>query len=867
MSNDAGETKIYQVVHDSEEEIKNKEKDRQDRLKSYKRWRLAAVLMALILALCICVAGTGFYIAAKMVSDAPEIDPRDFVYEESSKIYDMNGEVITEVGSYMRENIRYEDCPEALIDSFLAIEDSRFFTHFGFDIPRFTKAIIENLRTMSFGQGGSTFTIQLIKNTYFVDEDGDSVQEGRGIPYKVQQIFLAIQLEKMIDKKEIFELYMNRLNFGGKIRGVQKAAEYYFGKSCQELNLSEAALLAGIINQPNGFNPYYFLDSATARRNDVIYYLYEHGYITMHEAELAASINVEDQLAGTFFHASESRCQAYVDAVFEEAQAMTGYDPTVRGMRIYTYMSPTVQQKIEDIQNGETEVQFPDDLMQVAIIAMNNRNGAIVGIGGGRNYTGSRLLNRATRNFKQPGSSVKPVLSYALAFEYLGYSLDEVLLDKPITYPYEKMVLHNASGNYSGDVTIMDAVALSLNIPAILTLQRVEETVGKETIVAYMQSVGFSRVTNENFHLSFAIGGTWFETTVKELAGAHAAMINHGVYNEPHTIQKIVMMDGTEYYPQNQNRQVLSPGSAWLTCQLMRNNVEGRFMNLMQLLKRSYPIYAKTGTSDWGRDGLPYGIPQGAMKDKWMVASSSNYTNAVWCGYDMAVKGEGTYFTVYKQNLNIPGVINKLLLDAEEEIMTELPEAVPMPDDVVSSTYVYGSWPHVQPEGWMNSGAYITSQVSKAGLTNMPLYSSEEYREYLKAHQDTNGGISASYDQYSTLTVSWGTTNGTCSGGTRNISLHDGTNDIDEWGTCLVDLGWLAGTGGSYWATVYQDGWETASVYSDNGYFKGWVTDLWGEVKVCGASSGGQTACAVAKYAPIDEGGWWDENGNWVPNP
>ncbi len=865
MSTDAGETKIYQVVHEPEEDTKKKEEERQKRLKSYKRWRLGAIIMAALLVLCIAVAGTGVYIAARMMKDAPEIDPADFVYEESSKIYDMNGNVITEVGSYMRENIKYEDCPEALIDSFLAIEDSRFFTHFGFDIPRFTKAIIENLRTMSFGQGGSTFTMQLVKNTYFVVGEGDdSVQANRGISYKVQQIFLAIQLERIINKKEIFELYMNRLNFGGKIRGVEKASEYYFGKSCTELNLSEAALLAGIINMPNGYNPYYYLDAATARRNDVIYFLYQHGYITQLEADLAVSINVEDQLTGSFFRNSESNYQAYIDAVFEEAQALTGYDPAVRGMEIYTYMNPTVQQTIEDIQNGNTEVQFPDDLMQVAILAMNNQNGAIVGIGGGRYYTGSRLLNRATMNFKQPGSSVKPVLSYALAFEYLGYSLDEVLLDKPITYPYEKMVLHNASGNYTGDIKIKDAVALSLNIPAILTLQRVVETVGKEKVVSYMQSIGFTGVTNENFHLSFAIGGTWFETTVKEMAGAHAAIVNHGVYNEPHTIQKIVMSDGTEYYPQNQNRQVLSPGSAWLACQLMQYNVEGPYMNLMQLLRRSYPIYAKTGTSDWGNDGVQYGIPRGAMKDKWMVASSSNYTNAVWVGYDMAVKDQGTYFTVYKQNLNIPGVVNKLLLDAEEEGMTEMPAGVPRPDDVVDSTYVYGSWPHVQPEGWMNPGAYVTSPVSKAGLTNMPLMSSEEYRAYLAEHRQTGGGISASYDQYSTITISWGTVDGTCSGGTRNISLHDGYNDIDQYGTCLVDLSWLSGGGGGYWATIYQDGWESGSAYSDNGYFSGWVTDLWGQVKVCGAANGGDVACTIAQYKPIDEGGWWDENGNWV---
>ncbi len=868
-------TKVYQIVHNSPEKVKKKNTEQQKRIRRLRRLRIFNVILALIIIVCITVGVIGLNIVKKMIADAPELEFKDFIGEESSLIYDDAGNQITEIGVYLRENITYDRCPEALVDAFLSIEDSRFFTHFGFDIPRFTMAAIKNLQTRSFGQGGSTFTMQLVKNTYFTLDNGDSsVERTKNIEYKVQQIYLAIKLERLLNKKEIFQLYMNRLNFGGHIRGVQKASLYYFGKECEELYLSEAALLAGIVNLPNGYNPYYHLDDASVRRNEVLNLMVYHGYITQEEAKLAKTIRVENQLAGDMRVAtSDSQYQSYIDTVLSVAQAITGLDPSVRGMKIYTYLNQTVQQEIDDIQNSMTSVQFPDELMQVAIISMNNHNGAIIGIGGGRYYDGARLLNRATMNYKQPGSSIKPVLSYALAFEYLGYSLDEILLDKPMTYPRESMVLQNASRKWTGDISIKDAVAWSLNIPAIQTLQRVENKVGKEKIVSYMQNIGFTRITNDNFHLSFAIGGTWFETTVKELAGAHSMLINGGVFNEPHTISRIELSDGTEYFPQNQNKKVLSSGSAYLACDLMYNNVYGPYYNLMQLLQRSYPVYAKTGTTDWGKDGMQYGIPEGAMKDKWMVASNSQYTNAVWVGYDMAISGKQTYFTVYKQNLNIPGNICKLLLDAEDTLSEDLPGGVEMPNDVIEQTYVYGTFPHVRMEDWMNGSAAITSLVSKAGAESQPLVSSEEYMDAVVASQGDDFTVSASYDQYGNMNITWGSGDVFCSGGSKNISLHDQWNDIDEWGTCLVDLSWLArSSSDSYWATVYVDGNAAGSVSSNTSYFRGWVADLWGTVKVCGGSStSDKTSCVVAHYAPVEEtwteeyqDGWWDENGNWV---
>lgn len=895
-------TKIYHIRHEDPEVTKQKEQRRLKLRRKRRRLRIWTVILSVLVLFNVVVASFGLLIAKRMVEDAPTLDVTDFIGEESSKIYDDEGNLVTEVGVYLRENITYDQLPESVVDAFLSIEDSRFFTHNGFDIPRFTMAIIQNLKTRSFGQGGSTFTMQLVKNTYFTVDSMDASNTGKertkSIEYKVQQIYLAMELEKLISKKEIFQLYLNKLNFGGNIRGIQRASEYYFGKNVSEINLPEAAMLAGIVNLPNRYNPYDYLDYGTTRRNEVLYQMLNHGYITESEYNLAKSVKVEDTLVGDSREAAEnSQYQAYLDAVLSEAQQMTGEDPTVKGMQIYTYLNRTIQEEIEAIQNGERSdtVLFPDDLMQIGIVSMNNKTGAIVGIGGGRNYDGARLLNRATMNFKQPGSSVKPVISYALAFEYLGYSLDEILMDKPITYPGESRVLVDASGNYLGDVSIKDATGLSLNIPAILTLEKVVDKVGKAKVASYLQSIGYTRVTQDNFHLSFAIGGTWFETTPLEMAGAHAMLMNYGVYNQPHTINKIIMTSsGEEYYPEGQNRKVLSSGSAWMAAQLMQYVVDGPHFNFTQLLKRDYPVYAKTGTTDWGSDGLQYGIPQGQMKDKWMVTSTNMYTNAVWVGYDKAVAGAGTYYTSAKQRLNIPGNINKLLLDAEDRASGD-PGTYEEPTDVEDVTYVYGTYPHVAVEDWMPAGVSITSQVSSAGLEAQPTVSVAEYLDY-QASQQSSTGLHATYDGAGNVSINWYTGTNSCSGGQKDISLHDDYNDIEKWGACMVDLSWLNGSSGNgFWANVSSNGVAVGNVSSDTSSWSGYVGDLSaGNVQVCGGftkadGTASEQACTVAVYtddvygsttsswgyydasgnyvdAQLDysQYGYWDENGTWV---
>lgn len=804
---------------------------RKKKIASHIRIRKVLIgIMIFILCIYMAIGVVGISMMEKLTDDMPALDLNSLSSEESTVIYDANDNIITEVGTFYRENIKYDDCPESLVDAFLAIEDSRYFSHNGFDIPRFSKSIIN---TVLYGdmQGGSTFTMQLVKNSYFSIEDGTkSVERKATIRYKVQQILMSMELETKMNKKDIFALYVNKINFGDRIRGVQKAANYYFGKNVSELSLSESALLAGIVNLPNKYNPYYYLDYATKRRNQVLYLMKTHGYINDEEYRLAKSIRVEDQLSGgKNMLMNNEKYSEYTDVVLQEAMNMTGKDPVLHGMQIHTGLQPAVQDTIEAIENGSYGIDYGNDLMQSAIISINNKNGEIAGIGGGRNYQGgAMLLNRAISQYKQPGSTVKPILSYALAFEYLGYSLDEILMDKPITFPAEERILVNANGRYTGEITIKDAVASSLNIPAILTLEKVTSKIGAKAVVDYMHSIGLSRASYDNYHMSYAIGGNLLESTVMEMAGAHAAIVNHGVYNRPHTIRRIEFSDGTVTSSDNDTQQVLSSGSAWLASQLMKNNVDSGFIiyNYMGILQKSYPVYAKTGTTDWGDDGLQYGIPEGVAKDKWMISSTSNYTNAVWLGWDKAIAYAGTYFTSWMDNMNITGQINLALLNAQETIPDTDLSGFNRPDDVADVTYQKGTWPHV------TNGTYnmITSQVSVTGLTNTPSVSSADTESALSANLFNN-----------ILYITWGGKKG-CSGSV-DISLKDGnTIKKSAYGSCLANTYATYRYNTKYYADVYINDEYYYSVSSDDGTYSGYAQQPEsGTVKVCGWIRRGNT--------------------------
>ena len=619
-------------------------------------------------------------------------------------------------------------------------------------------------------------------------------------------------------------VYLNKLNFGGNIRGVQKAAQYYFGKNANDLSLSESALLAGIINRPNAYNPYENLDYATNRRNTVLDMMVYHGYISELEADLAKSIRVEDLLVGEDYTISESGgpYQAYVDAVIEEVKQITGKDPALTPMKVYTNMDRTVQEQIDAIQNGEN-IEYPDELMQIAIVSMDNQTGEIRGLGGGRNYSGARLLNRAISQFKQPGSAVKPFLSYALAFEHLGWATDHVITDRPIVYRGTKKVINNFDGQYRGDVTLQQAVGQSLNTPAIQTLQEVIDTIGRSKVIDYLQSLGFSRVDNDHFDTGYAIGGSSFEASATEMASAHAAMVNGGRYVEPHTVSRIEFSDGSEdYVADPAGKPVISEEAAYMASTLMQYCVEGPYFNYMQVLKRSYPVYAKTGTTDWGKDGLRFGIPEGAAKDKWMIASTSQTTNVVWVGYDKGVKDEKTYFDNEKSRKNIPGQICELLLDANYDEKNP-PKALVQPEGVENITHILGTFPYAAVDG-------VDPNLSTTGLIK------KEFNNLVSpwgnSEQKLESTVSGYIDEWGGLTINWGGYRGDLPENQKEISLSQGDIYVYAVGQKLFDWNWILGNP-YYYAKVYLNGNLYHEVTSDQPTYYDWV-EGGGGVKVCG---------------------------------
>lgn len=675
------------------------------------------IVFALVTGLVVGTIGVNYILG--VANDAPELNPDDFTAAQSSKIYDAQGNVIANIGLQIRENITYEDLPQSVIDAFVAIEDSRFFEHNGFDIPRFTKAIFENLKTMSFSQGGSTFTMQLVKGTYFETEEATAVRSGlAGVNRKIQEIKVALQAEKVISKKEILTYYLNKINYGvpKNRRGIQTAAQFYFGKDISEIGLLEAAVLAGVINAPNLFSPVNNLDLAEKRAHTVLDLMVYHGYITKTEAELAKSIPLENLIVGELSNKTSTVShQAYVDAVVDEVIALTGKDPVLVPMRIYTAMDESLQNKFEQIQNGEDpNILWPNDVIQTAMVTLDNKTGQILAIGGGRFYEGERLFNRVTDMKRQPGSSAKLILTYPLAFENLGWSTVHTLEDKPIRYAgLEDVIIKNFDNVYRGNVTVDYAIGVSLNIPAIETMGAVANEMGIANIVKYLNDLGFDNVNNNNFDLGFGIGGSNFTASPLQIAGAYRTMLSKGEYITPHTVLKIEFIDGSDsIVPEYTSKKVLSEEASYMTAAMMAQNVSGPYRNFMQILQRGYEVYAKTGTSDWGDTGVEFGIPAGSAKDKWMVSGTGEHTTAVWVGYDKADPDQISYITQSVINMNLLGKINNSIINALYQGRSN-PTNIVRPAGVSDVTIVRNVFPYVAPSPYANPSLVATGLIKQ----------------------------------------------------------------------------------------------------------------------------------------------------------
>ena len=828
-----------------------KQKFKKRRINKTNLWAIIVSCIAILAFLCM-LAGIG--VIATLLRDKPTLNIEDFEQAESSIVYDSKGEEIANLGTVIRTNVSYDELPNCVVDAFVSIEDSRFFQHNGFDLPRFTKAILENLKTFSFGQGGSTFTMQLVKNTYFTnDETGEEASRSgvSGVRRKVQEIALALELERYEPKQFIFESYLNKLNYGGtrNIRGIQKAAQYYFNKDVSQLNINEAAFLAGVINGPYYYSPFtqdsdgtYHIQEAQDRTEEVLYQMYNHGYISKDEYNLAKTVQIKDLLADPNTSSGNgdggTPYQAYVDAVVNEVIDITGMDPYTTTMNIYTYMNSDIQKVMDEMQASGKEdyVGFPDDYMEAASVCIDNQTGQVVAILGGRNYAdgGALLLNHATEQYKQPGSSIKPILDYALAFENLGWATDHVLCDQPIYMDSSKLnIVYNFQSQYHGDSTLKEAVGNSSNSCAIQTLQSVLDKMKNEYVVNYAQSLGYN-FTLDKFNIQYAIGGSTCEVTPLQHAGAYAAIMNGGKYIEPHTVARIEFTNGkspiTTTY---ETKQVISPEAAYLTTELMKSNVQSYGGSYDYVKSSDYTVYGKTGTTDWSTLGIEYGIPAGANKDAWLVAATSKYTTTTWVGYEKAVKGQQSYITddCY-YNIRPQARIAHTVLDACYKYGDSKPTEITKPAGISSITHILGAQSYDTKKGnaiyystteeiYNNGLITKTSGLIKSGLNNCYTYNAEG-KGIDQSPEGSSATLSGENTYSAILSLNWKKMSDSGASSTEKqeektatLTIPSGSYSFSYVHNHYFDDSWIFG-GLRYLADVYINDSKFKTVSSDD---------------------------------------------------
>ncbi|GAV23572.1 transglycosylase domain-containing protein [Carboxydothermus pertinax] len=535
---------------------------------------------------------------------------------QSSLVYDQKGRLLTQIsGSERRTYIKIDDLPAYVPQAFVAIEDARFYQHFGIDIFGIFRALIVNLLKKDLAQGASTITQQLVRNVYLTQE--------KSFTRKIREALLAIQLERVYTKKEILEMYLNVIYFGNGNYGIEEAARNYFGKSATKLTLGEAALLAGIPRRPNFYAPTINFDAANSRKNLVLDKMVEQGYITKAQAQAAKEevikLNPQAESQGKNY-------AAVIDKILAESEedfGLTREELNTGGYKIYTTVDRDMQLYAEKVfANRQNFPPGVDEVpVQGAAAAVDPQTGGIIFLIGGRNYGRFGGFNRSFMMYRQPGSAIKPIVDYAPAFEK-GYLPSDFIVDEPVTFgDYQPK---NYDGTYHGRVTLRKALMESLNVPAVKLLNEI----GINTGFNYARKFGFE-LTAKDRNLSLALGGLEKGVSPLQMAAAYSVFANGGSYMTPHIITKIIGKDGREIPRKSTltENKVISAKTAYLITDVLIDTVKqgtARKANFGGILA------AKTGTTE-----VPFKTPgQKGTKDAWIVGYTPDIAVAIWMGYD-----------------------------------------------------------------------------------------------------------------------------------------------------------------------------------------------------------------------------------------
>lgn len=679
----------------------------------------------IVLFLSICVGLSAFFGAFhSIISSAPDINSVQVVPQGyATYIKDTKGRTIqTLVGKDAnREYVTLDKIPANLQNAFVAIEDERFWEHNGVDIQGILRAFASGIRNGgNFNQGASTLTQQLLKNQVF--GGGEERTMFNRMKRKVQEQFLAVQLETKYSKKQILEYYLNTINLGQNTLGVQAASKRYFNKDVSTLNLSECAVLAGITQNPSAYNPISHPNKNKQKRTTVLTYMKEQGFITTEDYTEAIRDDVYKRIQTVNKETERtSRTTSYftdalIDQVIQDLKQKLGYTETQAynalysgGLTVYSTQDSSMQKVCDKIINDkkyypadskyqltyqltiqkenrkeetynfdsmqkwfaktkskkiskyytkkatakkliaqykksvvkktDTVIAENIDLViqpQASFVLIDQNTGNVKALCGGRGQkTGSRTLNRATNSARQPGSTFKVLSTYLPALDTAGMTLATVQDDSKYYYPGTKRLVKNWYGaSYRGLTSLRTAIADSMNVIAVKTLEQVTPKIGYD----YLLNLGFTTLvdnytddsgkTYTDIALPMALGGLTKGVTNLELTNGFASIANGGIYHRASFYSKIVDHDGNvllENTVANNSKQVMKDSTAWLLTSAMKDVIDRGTGTRLKFQKLDMPEAGKTGTST-------------GNKDLWFVGYTPYLTAGIWGGYDASEK-------------------------------------------------------------------------------------------------------------------------------------------------------------------------------------------------------------------------------------
>lgn len=666
----------------------------------------------------IIVGGVGIY----WIATAPDLDPDKLSIPLSSTLNDQNGEAFATLADENREQVKFEELPEVLIDAVTATEDVRFFEHPGIDLRRIGGAVIANFKDGFGSQGASTITQQVVENFFLSSE--------KKIKLKVQEQWLSLKLEREYSKEEIMEMYLNKIFYGNNAYGVVAAAKEYFGVTdLEELTLPQAAILAGLPQRPTAYNPFRNPELTAGRMDTVLTLMVRHDKISQEEADEAREVDIPSLLVES--QSDPTPYEAFIDQVDKEiSEKLDGVNLYTDGLKVNTTIDTSIQDHVEFLltDSESNPIPYSDDKLQGAIVVLNTESGAIEAIGGRRNNTGNGELNYAIDRKFQPGSAIKPIMEYGPAIEYNDMSTyHQINDDKPYHTGGDHHV-SNITHRYSGWVTARHALSNSLNVPAI----KLFEEVGYDKAKEFSSKLGLDMP--ETLVPVDSIGGGNTVVSPLELSGAFRTFGNEGIYNEPYAVTSVEFPDGSTVDLRPESEAVMKDSTAYMVTDMLKSVITNGTWAAGSL--NGLPVAGKTGTTNLDDD---------TPGDRWFSGYTTNYTVTAWVGDYLDDSGNRVGIPD-----TVPWTVSQVMF---RETMLEISQGLETadfskPDSVVEVAIEKGTNPPELASEYTPSSEKITELFVKG---TEPTKTSEKFDEL-----DPVSGLNASYEaEQNAVVVDW----------------------------------------------------------------------------------------------------------------